>query len=243
MRPLLWLLVACLFLSGAGILQAQSSTETEEEDDCDKPAIQNADPTYYIGLGDSRFARKEFAGAVKAYTCAIDLDSSYASTYAKRGYAYAALLDSDAALADYDKALELDEALVAAYNNRGTLYTRLGNFGLAINDFTLVISLDPENAIAYNNRGIVHAAEGNYDLAIADFQQAITLDPAYGTPHASLAAVYSALAAKSYQTFVKVAGQNARLPAGTPGEVLTAIDDSLRDGNFAVWLPLLTPAE
>ena len=51
------------------------------------------------------------------------------------------------------------------------------------------------------------------------------------------------LAAQSYQTFVKVAGENAHLPAGTPGEVLTAIDDSLRDGNFAVWLPLLTPAE
>lgn len=242
MRPLLWLLLACLFLMSAvnaGGLQAQST----EEEPCDKPTIQNADPTYYIGLGDSRFARKEFAGAVKAYTCAIDLDPSYASTYAKRGYAYAALLDSDAALADYDKALELDEALVAAYNNRGTLYTRLGNFGLAINDFTLVISLDPENAIAYNNRGIVHAAEGNYDLAMADFQEAIKLNSAYSTPHASLAAVYSALAAQSYQTYVKVAGANAHLPAGTPGEVLTAIDDSLRDGNFAVWLPLLTPAE
>ncbi|MEO8606760.1 MAG: tetratricopeptide repeat protein [Chloroflexota bacterium] len=242
MRPKLWLLVVCLLLLSAvsiGGLQAQSTTE----EPCDKPSIHNADPTYYIGLGDSRFARKEFAGAVKAYTCAIDLDPSYASTFAKRGYAYAALLDSDAALADYNHALELDEALVAAYNNRGTLYTRLGNFGLAINDFTLVISLDPENAIAYNNRGIVHAAEGNYDEAITDFQEAITLDAVYSTPHASLAAVYSALAAQSYQTFVKVAGENARLPAGTPGEVLTAIDDSLRNGDFAVWLPLLTPAQ
>lgn len=239
MRNLVWLLVACLFLSGTGGLLAQST----EEEKCDEPIIANADPTYYIGLGDSRFTRKEFAGAIKAYTCAIDLDPDYADTYAKRGYAYAALLDSEAALADYDKALELDESLIAAYNNRGTLYTRLGNFGLAINDFTLVISLDPENAIAYNNRGVVHAAEGNYDLAIADFQQAITLDENYSTPHASLAAVYSAMAAQSYQDYLEIAGANAPLPAGTPNEVLTAVDDSLRDGSFAVWLPLLTPAE
>jgi tetratricopeptide (TPR) repeat protein len=224
---------------GAGNLLAQSN----KAEMCDEPAIANADPTYYIGLGDSRFVRKEFAGAVRAYTCAIDLDPSYAATYAKRGYAHAALLDSEAALADYERALELDETLLMAYNNRGTLYTRLGNFGLAITDFTLVISLDPENAIAYNNRGIVHAAEGNYDLAIADFQQAIDLDPTYTMPHASLAAVYSALAAQSYQEYMEIAGENARLPAGTPSEVLTAIDDSLRDGNFAVWLPLLTPAE
>ncbi|MBZ0288310.1 MAG: tetratricopeptide repeat protein [Anaerolineae bacterium] len=241
MRPIVWVIAACLFIFSAGGLLAQS-TETDPEE-CDEPAIQSADPTYYIGLGDSRFARKDFAGAVMAYTCAIKLDSTYASTFAKRGYAYAALLDSEAALADYDHALELDETLVAAYNNRGTLYTRLGNFGLAINDFTLVIALDPENAIAFNNRGIVHAAEGNFDLAIADFQEAIRLDDTYSTPHASLAAVYSALAAESYQTFVKIAGRNARLPAGTPGEVLTAVDDSLRDGSFSVWLPLLTPAE
>lgn len=239
MRNWIWLLAACLFLSGVGGLLAQSSGE----EICDEPIIANADPTYYIGLGDSRFARKEFAGAIRAYTCAIDLDPAYAATYAKRGYAYAALLDSDAALADYEQALQLDEALIAAYNNRGTLYTRLGNFGLAINDFTLVILLDPENAVAYNNRGVVHAAEGNYELATADFQQAIELDSTYSTPHASLAAVYSALAAQSYQEYIAVAGANAPLPAGTPNEVLTAVDDSLRDGSFGVWLPLLTPAE
>lgn len=214
-----------------------------DEKKCEDPSVANAQPSYYIGLGDSHFLRKDYANAVKAYTCAADLQPDYAPVYVKRGFAYAGLQDSKAALADYAHALELDENLISAYNNRGTLYTQLGNFGLAINDFTLVISLDPNNAVAYNNRGIVHAAEGNFDDAIADFEQAITLDPTYSTPHASLAAVYSALAARSYQEYMKVAGANARLPAGTPNEVLTAVDDSLRDGNFTVWLPLLTPSQ
>lgn len=239
MRRIRSLVVICLLLAMTNRLLAQ----TPEAEQCDQPAVQNTEPSYYLGLGDSRSARKDFAGAVKAYTCAAELQPDYAPIYVKRGFAYAGLQDSESALADYDRALELDEALIAAYNNRGTLYTQLGNFGLAINDFELVLALDPNNAVAYNNRGVVHAAEGNFDEAIADFEMAIELDPDYGTPRASLAAVYSALAAQNYQEFLRVEGSQARLPAGTPTEVLIAMDDSLRDGTFSVWLPLLTAAQ
>jgi tetratricopeptide (TPR) repeat protein len=230
------ILAVSLLVMLSGRLVAQTELE------CDKPLIENAAPTYYIGQGDVYFEGGDYARAVKAYSCALQIQPDFALVYASRGYAYAALSDSENALADYNRALELDETLTAAYNNRGALYTRLGNFGLAISDFELVIALDPSNAIAYNNRGVVHAAEQNYDLAIADFQQAIALDPAYATPHASLGAVYSALASRSYQNFVNLSGERARLPAGTPNEVLQAVDDSLRNGNFSVWLPLLTPA-
>jgi len=230
------ILAMSLFAMLSGRLTAQVELE------CDEPLIENASPTYYIGQGDVYFEGGDYARAVRAYSCALEIDPNFASVYASRGYAYAALSDSENALADYNRALELDETLIAAYNNRGALYTRLGNFGLAIGDFELVIALDPDNAVAYNNRGIVHAAEQNYDLAIADFQQAIALDPTYATPQASLGAVYSALAAQSYQNFMNISGEEARLPAGTPNEVLQAVDDSLRNGDFSVWLPLLTPA-
>lgn len=243
MRRLRSLFVICLLLGMTNSLLAQTPEETPDVEQCEQPAVADTEPSYYLGLGDSRFARKDFAGAVKAYTCAAELQPDYAPTYVKRGFAYAGLQDSESALGDYGRALELDETLVSAYNNRGTLYTQLGNFGLAINDFELVLALDPNNAVAYNNRGVVHAAEGNFEEAIADFEMAIELDPSYGTPHASLAAVYSALAAQSYQEYLQVEGTQARLPAGTPTEVLTAMDDSLRDGSFAVWLPLLTAAQ
>jgi tetratricopeptide (TPR) repeat protein len=236
-RKLYGLIFAALLLFGTGRLLAQTDTQ------CPEVPIADAAGAYYAGLGQARYNTGEFTKAVLDYTCAINAQPDYAPAYAGRGYAYTALGDSDHALADYNKAIELDETLTTAYTNRGSLYTRLGNFGLAINDFALVIGLKPDDAIAYNNRGVVHAAEGNYDLAIADFQQAIDIDPNYATPYASLGAVYSAMAAQNYQQFVKMQGENARLPAGTPNQVLTAVDDSLRTGDFSVWLALLSPAQ
>lgn len=235
MKRFYWLVMVLALWAAPASLLAQTETE------CPKPFIPDAAPEYYIGQAAVRFARAEYAPAAQLYTCAINAQLDTAPTYASRGFAYAALGDSDSALADYNKALELDETLVVAYINRGTLYTRLGNFGLALNDFDLALGLNPDDPIAYNNRGVVHAAEGNFDLAIADFEQAIQLNRDYAMPYAALGAVYSALASQQYQQYVKVSGSN-RLPAGTPGEVLVAVDDSLRTKNFSVWLPLLTPA-
>lgn len=212
-----------------------------EEFLCEQAVIPDPSPAYYIALGDVDFNRGDYNASIRHYSCAILKQPDYAPTYAARGFAYIQLRDVERALTDFDTALAIDEALIAAYINRGVLYTNQGNFGLAINDYTLALALDPSNAVAYNNRGVVHASEGNYDLALADFEQAIAADPTYATPHASMAAVYSAMAALQYQAFVEVAGENARLPAGTPAQVIDAVDDSLRDGDFGVWLSLLSP--
>jgi tetratricopeptide (TPR) repeat protein len=231
--------VLMLFVATFVALPTHAQTEIE----CPEPFITDATPAYYIGLGDAAFDRGDYPTAVIAYTCAIDLEPGYAPTYANRGYAHAALQNIEAALADYNRAVELDEALVSTYVNRGALYTAQGNFSLAMLDFTVALTLDPNNAVALNNRAIVHAAERNFDLAMADLEQAIALAPAYAAPRATLAAVYSALAAQNYQEYVAIVGEEARLPAGTPTEVIIAVDESLRTGDFAIWLALLAPAE
>jgi tetratricopeptide (TPR) repeat protein len=205
------------------------------------PAGVQADFTYYVGQGDSLFNRVLFSDAILSYTCALNLEPDYAPAYARRGYAYASIGDSDHAIADYEQATTLEEAYIPAYINRGALYTRLGNFGLAINDFTLALSLDSNNVVALNNRAVVDAIEGNYDLALIDLNQAIQIAPQMALPYATRAAVYSALASKDYQQYVTVSKSN-RLPAGDPVDVLTAVDDSIRTGDFSIWLSLLTAA-
>lgn len=235
-KPLLIVLLVLLWVTGTGV--AQDATPTVTPDPC-PPVLADDPAAYYIGLGDARFATNDFPGAITIYTCAINNLPEYAPLYVSRGYAYAALLDDERAAADYEQALLLDEALTEAYVNRGILYIRQGNFGLALADFDIAIALNPDDAVALHNRGVAHAAEKNYDFALADFQAALELDPDYAAPYASIAAVYSAMAAENYQRFIQVGGR--RLPAGTPTEVLTALDDALRTGDFGVWLSLLSP--
>ncbi len=231
-----WLMV-CLLLLGAGGLSAQTNTG-----DCPPlPLGLTGDAyTYYVGVGDAYAARNQSTLALTAYTCAIDAQPDYAPAYARRGLAQTVLGDADAAIADFNRALDLDETLLEGYINRGIFYTRAGNYALAIGDFTLVVSLDPQNTLGLQNRAMVHAIEGNFDLALADLDQAINLAPDDPAPYAARAAIYSAYALQDYQRFLDASGdQKASLPAGTPGEVLAAVDNSIRSGSVDVWIALL----
>ena len=239
---LLLILLLSMISGGRSMAQDGSGTPTPDGSKCPPiPAGVQQDFTYYVGQGDSLFAHVLYSDAILSYTCAINLQPDYAPVYARRGYAYASIGDSDHAIADYQQATTLDETYIPAYVNRGALYTRLGNFGLAINDFTLALSLDPNNVVALNNRAVVDAIEGNYNDALTDLNQAIQLYPKLALPYATRAAVYSALASKDYQQYVTVSQSN-RLPAGDPTDVLTAVDDGIRTGDFSIWLSLLTAA-
>lgn len=235
-----WFLLVLIFLGLMGVASAQDPTP--EPDICPDATIADPDPVYFIGLGDVAFESRNYPAAIELYTCSISLKPTFAPLFVSRGYAYAQLLDYDSAMADYDAAIGLDETSALAYINRGTLYTQMGIFGLAIGDFTLASGLNPSDPVPYVNRAVVHSMEGNIDLALADLQTAISIDPEFAPAHAALGAVYSALAAQSYQRFTEIEGDRAVLPAGTPADVLIAIDDSLRNGDTGIWLALLTPA-
>jgi tetratricopeptide (TPR) repeat protein len=216
-----------------------NALQAQDEFTCETIAPQEADATFYLGLGDAYNAQGDFARAIVAYSCGIDLNPDYAPPYISRGLAHAAQFNQTAALADYDRAIELDDSLVSAYNNRGVLYSQQANYALAIADFTLVTALAPEDASAYHNRGLVHAAEGNYDLAIADLEQAIALDANFAAPHSALGAVYLALALQSYRDYEAVAGRPA---APIPADMLATLDEGLDIGDSSAWLALQTPS-
>ncbi len=235
------LLVFMLYVM-VGAVSAQDPTPTPAPDNCPAATIADPDAVYFVGLGDVAFENRDYTAAIERYTCAITRKPGFAPLFVSRGYAYAQLLDYDSAMADYDTAIALDEASALAYINRGTLYARIGIFGLAIGDFTLASGLNPADPVPYVNRAVVHSMEGNIDLALADLEVAVMIDPEFAPAYAAFGAVYSALAAQSYQRFTEIEGERALLPAGSPTDVLIAIDDSLRDGDSSIWLSLLTPA-
>ncbi len=240
--------IACLWLLGASVMVGSAQDEltptptATPEFQCEEVPFSGLDAAaYYIGLGDTSFARLRYPNAADYYTCAITLQPDHVPTYVKRGYIYAVLGDTQRALADYERALALDELYIPLYVNRGVFYTRIGNFGLAINDLTLALSLDPNNVDALNNRAVIHAIEGNYDLALQDITAVLALDEQNALAYAIRAGVYSALAVQDYQTYVNVSS-TPQLPAGAPNEVISAIDASLRTGDFSIWLSYLSAA-
>lgn len=243
--PFLFTAMLAAFACAPSAAFAQDSTPTPVATparDCPALPADVASPfAYYTGFGAVQFSRAFYSQAANSYSCALDLEPNRASTLASRGYAYAALGDSTSALADYEASLALDELYLPAYINRGALYTQLGNFGLAINDLTLALSFDASNVTALNNRAIVHAIEGNTELALADLTTALAISPQTPLLYATRAAVYSQLAARDYARYAETS-ESTRLPAGTPTEVLVAVDDGLRTGDFSIWLSLLAPA-
>ncbi|MAU12514.1 MAG: hypothetical protein CL607_22015 [Anaerolineaceae bacterium] len=243
MRSLMRCITLFVLLLWSASLTLGVGLQAQEPLDCEDPFIPDATPAYYLGQGAVLIEQGQVARAVEAYSCAIEGDPTYAPAYARRAYAYAIMLDDRAALADYEQALTLDETLVDVYINRGALYTTLGNYGLAISDYSLALALEPDNVDALNNRAVVHAIEGNYDLALADAQAAIAADPDDVTAYATQGAIYSALSTQSYQTFIERGDEYARLPAGSPTGVMSAIDNSQRTGDMGIWLRFQVPAE
>jgi tetratricopeptide (TPR) repeat protein len=137
---------------------------------------KEASEQYNRGL--ARHQAGDIAGAIAAYTRAIELDQKYADAYNNRGVAYLTQKDYAAAVADFTHSLEISPS-DAAYNNRGNIYFSQKKTEEAIADFTAGINLKA-SAEGYANRGIAYQQTNRDALALADFEHAIELKPKFG---------------------------------------------------------------
>lgn len=129
-------------------------------------------------LGTKRQREGDIAGAISAYSRAIELDRKYADAYNNRGVAYLIQKDYIAALADFTRSIELAPS-DAAYNNRGSIYFSQQKTEEAIVDFTAAIKIKASPA-GYANRGLAYQQTSRDALALADYEAAIKLNPKFG---------------------------------------------------------------
>ena len=130
-------------------------------------------------LSPNNVEGEDFAGAIAAYSKAIELNPNLAAAYNNRGVAKRNLGQYEAAIADYDEALRLDSTYVAAYNNRGIAKMNLDQYEAAIADFDAALRLDSTCAEAYNSRGVAKMNLGQHEAAITDFDAVLRLNPNY----------------------------------------------------------------
>ncbi|MGZ3755508.1 MAG: tetratricopeptide repeat protein [Mucilaginibacter sp.] len=104
----------------------------------------------YGFIGETLDIKKDYIGAVKAYTKAIAADPEFASAYQDRAQVEEELKDDVDALRDYNKTIELvsssSKALKNIYSMRGYLKIRLNDKNGACADFHKALELGDTSA-------------------------------------------------------------------------------------------------
>lgn len=159
-----------------------------------------------VTLGMSRYAVKDWDGAVSLFSAALEqtkepvklLDQS--EIYFARAYSHQQKRDHKQAITDYSQTIKLKPNYALAYNNRGNAYSDLEQFNQAIKDYTQAIQINQNWGdfnpsyfglpTAYSNRGITYSDLKQFDKAIEDLNQAIKLKPDYSNAYYNRGSVY-----------------------------------------------------
>ena len=107
------------------------------------PTGQPATAADYLAQGDALYDHYNCAGAIAAYTRALELDPESAEAYNNRAYTYMAQGDYARDLPDLDLALELRPDYVNALMNRGDIHNYYYDidYAKAIADYDRVLAL------------------------------------------------------------------------------------------------------
>ncbi len=128
--------------------------------------------------GETLIKKRDYDGAIAAFSAAHDADPENVSYLNSRGIAFMDKGDDDHAMADYDLSLQMRPTFVSPHNNRGIIYMRRGDLQRAYDEFSAAVKpSNPGRYIALFNRGHLLTFRKEYDAAIADFAEAQKLNP------------------------------------------------------------------
>lgn len=128
-------------------------------------------------LAQVLFFDLDFAGAIKEFQRAIDLDPNYATAH--HWYANGPLLALgrfDEAIAEGARAVELDPLSPVINVNQANNYIIAGRYDEAIHQIHKALELDPEFGYAHSNLGLALGFKGDLPGAIAEFRRALQLN-------------------------------------------------------------------
>jgi tetratricopeptide (TPR) repeat protein len=130
--------------------------------------------------GDSLVKKREYDGAIAAFTASHEIAPQNINVINARGIAYSYKGDDERALADYDLCLQLRPTYGSAYNNRGLIFMRRGELQRALDEFDLAVKHifnDQSRYLHHYNRGRLQGLMKRYDASLADFDEAQKVNP------------------------------------------------------------------
>ncbi len=150
--------------------------EAAETDLKNALVLEPENPEFYLSRAHFRAELGLADEAVQDYEQALRLDDAPFTHYL-RGNFYAAIGNSEAALADLDLATEREPLRAEYYLARANVHLQLQNLDFAKADFHKAIELEPENAHSRLRRAGFLLSKGEIEPAITDLSAAIDLDP------------------------------------------------------------------
>jgi tetratricopeptide (TPR) repeat protein len=139
----------------------------------------------YDKLGNERFDRKDYKGAIADYTEAIRLNPNKDALYGNRGDAHAALEDYPGAVADYTEAIRLNPKNADYYKVRADYRRNRKDYKGAIADYTEAIQLDPSYILAYKDRADAHFKIGEEQAGSRDLDEAVRIYSSNGNKYST----------------------------------------------------------
>ncbi|XSC48055.1 caspase family protein [Bradyrhizobium sp. RDT10] len=130
--------------------------------------------------GDSLMKKRDYDGAIAAFTASHEIAPQNINVINARGNAYSNKGDDERALADYDLCLQLRPTFGTAYNNRGVIFMRRGELQRALDEFNLAVKHifnDQSRYLHHYNRGRLQGLMKLYDASLADFAEAQKVNP------------------------------------------------------------------
>jgi tetratricopeptide (TPR) repeat protein len=130
--------------------------------------------------GDSLMKKRDYDGAIAAFTASHEIAPQNINVINARGIAYSYKGDDERALADYDLCLQLRPTYGSAYNNRGLIFMRRGELQRALDEFNLAVKHifnDQSRFLHHYNRARVEGLLKQYDASLADYAEAQKVNP------------------------------------------------------------------
>ena len=150
---------------------------------------------HFFKNGSAKYQLKDYSGAIKDLSKAIELKSDYTDAYYVRAICSSKLLNYNKSIQDFNKVIELDPDYKNAYLNRA-FYAKVktNDFSGAIEDYNKYIELNRynNNAFAFNNRGFAKFKLNDFAGAMTDVEESIKFDPKNSYAYKNRALIYIA---------------------------------------------------
>lgn len=140
--------------------------------------------------GNKLYYAKNYDGAAKFYSEALNLKPNWDWAYNNRGAAYNELGKYQQAIQDLNKAIELNPNNSEVYNNLGNSYLYLQQYQQAISYYNKAIQFNGGDAKLYNNRGEAYRYLNQFDSAIADYEKSLQINPNFSEAYNNRGVAY-----------------------------------------------------